>query len=201
MMTQDELLISLGGNVKSLGGAKVGGYAVVFGGHDVVHDRFLPTTDFDLFEGKSVPVLFDHGLDPVIKKRRLGRATLKADAVGLWFESILEQRSEYEQKILELIKAGKLGISSGSAGHMVERKTVGKINEILAWPIAEVSYTHRPAEIRTSVISLKSYLEERHRPLSPHERRAEAAYLHARQTLREGELLVGPPYAKPANKR
>ena len=79
----DELLISLGGNVKSLGGSKVGGYAVIFGGNDLQGDRFLPTTDYDLFEGKTVPTLFDHGLDPVLGKRRLGRATLKADAVGL----------------------------------------------------------------------------------------------------------------------
>lgn len=37
--------------------------------------------------------------------------------------------------------------------------------------------------------------------MTPRERQAFIAYVHARQTIREGELLVGPPYPDLARKR
>jgi phage head maturation protease len=159
----EDALISFGNTVKHLGEGRVGGYLVVFSTEldpDLVGDFFTKETDYDLYEGKSVPMLFDHGLDPTLKRRRLGRATLKQDDVGVWAEGILSQRDEYEKKILELVEAGKLGWSSGSAPHLVEREPVKDAFHITAWPIVEASQTHTPAEPRTSVMSLKSFALE-----------------------------------------
>jgi hypothetical protein len=57
--------------------------------------------------------------------------------------------------IAKLCKQGKMGYSSGAAGHMVERKSVGKASEITRWCIAEASITPTPAEYRNSVKSLE----------------------------------------------
>ena len=155
-----DTLIFQGGEVKSLGGGRVGGYLVRFStpaDPDLVGDFFTSETDFDLYEGKTVPMLFNHGLDPVLKRRRLGRASLKLDDVGVWAEGILSERDEYEKKILELVEAGKLGWSSGSAPHMVEREQKGTAAFVKSWPIVEASQTHTPCEPRTRVESLKSF--------------------------------------------
>jgi phage head maturation protease len=160
----DETLINFGAEVKALGGGKVGGYLVKFStadDPDLVGDFFTPETDFDLYEGKRTLTLYDHGLDKTIKRRKLGYGSAKVDDVGVWFEAQLEARDEYEAKILELVEAGKLGWSSGSAPHLVERKAVKKAFELLSWPIVEASLTPTPCEPRTSVQSLKSYELER----------------------------------------
>jgi hypothetical protein len=50
-----------------------------------------------------------------------------------------------------------MGFSSGAAGHLVERKSMGGAAEITRWPIAEASITPTPAEYRNSVKTLKEY--------------------------------------------
>lgn len=160
----DETLINFGSAVKSLGGGKVGGYLVRFStadDPDLTGDFFTPETDFELYEGKRTVTLYDHGLDQTLKRRKLGYGFAKVDDAGVWFEAQLEARDEYETKILELVDAGKLGWSSGSAPHLVERKAVKDAFEILSWPIVEASLTPTPAEPRTSVLSLKSYALDR----------------------------------------
>ncbi len=37
--------------------------------------------------------------------------------------------------------------------------------------------------------------------MSPRERQAFIAHMHARQTIREGELIIGPPYPTPAKQK
>lgn len=156
----DEILIAYGAELKALGDGKVGGYLVRFSSADepdLTGDFFTRETDFDLTEGrKSVPVLFHHGMDGTLKKRRLGRANLTVDDVGVWMEAQLTLRDEYEKAVYELVSAGKMGLSSGSASHMVERSADGKATHIKAWPIVEASITATPAEPRTAVIPLKS---------------------------------------------
>jgi HK97 family phage major capsid protein len=65
-------------------------------------------------------------------------------------------RDEYERGLMELAAAGKLGWSSGAAGHLVEREQVGKSWHIKSWPIAEASLTPTPAEPRNAAIPVKS---------------------------------------------
>ena len=153
-------LIHFGTECKALDDAgRVGGLLVVFGGADLVGDRFTKETDFDLEPGEKRSIYYSHGFDPVLKRRKLGRAELTVKDEGVWMEGQLNLRDAYERKIFEMIKAGKQGLSSGSAPHLVERKKVGDAHEILTWPIIEASITPTPAEPRTSVLSLKSYHE------------------------------------------
>lgn len=156
----DEFLIAYGAELKALGDGKVGGYLVRFSSADepdLTGDFFTRETDFDLTDGyKSVPVLFHHGMDGTLKKRRLGRADLRVDDVGVWMEAQLTLRDEYEKAVYDLVAAGKMGLSSGSASHLVERRAEGKATNITGWPIVEASITPTPAEPRTAVVTLKS---------------------------------------------
>ena len=154
----DDMLIASGAEVKALGDNRIGGYLVRFSSAsdpDLTGDYFTPETDFDLEGRKSVPVLYHHGLDGTLKKRRLGRAELRIDDAGVWMEAQLSARDEYEQAVYALIEQGRLGLSSGSATHLVEKNSDGKIS---AWPIVEASITPTPAEPRTRVFPLKSLL-------------------------------------------
>lgn len=146
--------------LKALGNNRFGGYLVRFGDAtkpDLTGDYFTKNTDFFVEDGASLPVLFEHGLDPVLKRRKIGKGTIKTDEVGVWFETQLEKRDKYEKAIIELARQNKLGYSSGAAGHMVSRKQVGGASEILEWGLAEGSFVTTPAEPRNSVVALKSY--------------------------------------------
>ena len=212
----EETLINFGGEIKSLGGGRVGGYLVRFStadDPDLAGDYFTKETDFDLYEGKRTATLYDHGLDGQLKRRKLGYGHAKLDEVGVWFEAQLEARDDYERKVLELVEAGKLGWSSGSAPHLVERKAVKDASEILSWPIVEASLTPRPCEPRTSVQSLKSYqLEHQYAELKAGARNATADKkriqdIHDAATALEesvcqgikkslGDSLAGLPFAE-----
>lgn len=164
-----EELIYFGSAVKALGDGRVGGYLVEFTDYeaqkgtppDLVKEFFTKSTDYDIEPGEKRSVYFDHGQDPVMKRRRLGKAELKTDDVGLWAETILDTRDKYLAKIYELAEQGKLGWSSGSAPHLVEKakKSDGFV-EITAWPIAEASLTHRPCNPFSAAIPMKAFVEE-----------------------------------------
>lgn len=164
----DDTLIYFGSAVKALGNGRVGGYLVLFGDAnqpDLVGDFFTKQTDFDLERSTKATVLYDHGLDDSLKRRKLGLVECKVDDVGVWVEGQLALRDEYEQSIYEMAQAGKLGWSSGTASHLVERKQVGNAYQILTWPLGlDASLTPTPAEPRTLAVSLKSYLAERTPP-------------------------------------
>lgn len=160
-----ETLIYFGGEIKALGGGKVGGYLVRFStadDPDLTGDYFTKSTDFDLERSAMATVLYDHGLDETLKRRKLGMVECKVDDAGVWAEGQLALRDDYEREIYKLAEAGKLGWSSGTAPHLVERKQVGNAFEVLAWPLGlDASLTPRPAEPRTLAVSLKSYLAEK----------------------------------------
>lgn len=154
-MDENEIVIYYGDTVKATrtdDGVKVGGYLVRYGGVDLTGEHFEQDTDFDIDLPDRRSAYFHHGLDPVFGKRKLNKAELRNDEFGIWAETILQERDEYEQFIAELALAGKLGWSSGSVGHLVERDG----SKITRWPIAEASLTHTPAEPRNGVIPLKS---------------------------------------------
>jgi len=156
-----ESVVFFGGEVKALGGGKVGGYLVQFGdakNTDLEGDFFTDNTDFDLDELKRTTIYYNHGLDPVLKSRRLGRADMSVKDAGIWLEGQLDLRDEYEQAVYQLVEAGKLGWSSGTAAHLVEReqKSNGAFH-ITHWPLGlDASLTPTPAEPRTAAIPIKS---------------------------------------------
>lgn len=158
---ENESLTYYGGAVKALGGGKIGGHLILFtpNSPDLQGDYFTKDTDFFLENGETRPILYRHGAHPVIKSRKLGRATLTVDDVGVFLEGELNLRDNYEKAIYKLAEMGKLGWSSGSMGHLVTKKPNGKSLEIVSWPIGEASLTPNPVEGRTAAIPLKS-LEE-----------------------------------------
>ena len=138
-------------------GVTLGGYLVTFGGADVDGEYFADDTDFGIDESGTVGVYFHHGLAPKFGKRRVSKAALRKDDFGIFAETVLAERDEYERFIISLAEAGKLGWSSGTAAHLMERETQpdGR-TKITRWPIAEASLTHTPAEPRAAVMPLKS---------------------------------------------
>lgn len=154
-----EHLIAFGSELKALGDGRVGGYLVVFTDEDnpdLTGDFFAKDTDFGLDEPRKVGVYYQHGRDEHLKSRRLGYAELSVTDAGVWMEAQLALRDEYERSIYDLIEAGKMGLSSGAVGHLVEREKTSKAYKITRWEIGEASITPTPAEPKTSVIPLKS---------------------------------------------
>lgn len=159
----DNVVLAFGGHVKALGDGRVGGYLVRFGDADdtdLEGDYFTAQTDFDIDWNDSAKsaTYYNHGLDPVLKRRKLTTGMLKRDDVGVWVEAQLQMRDEYERAIYKLAEQNKLGWSSGTAPHLVERKAVDGANEIVRWPLGlDASLTPTPAEHRNAVVSLKSW--------------------------------------------
>lgn len=155
----EKALVFVGGEVKALGDGRVGGQLVRItprGDYDLTGDRFAPDTDFGPFE--QVPVFYNHAQDAVLGKRVLATARLTRNDAGVWAETQLAMRDEYEREIYKLAEAGKLGWSSGTAAHLVDRKPEGKGYAIKSWPIVEASLTPTPAEFRNSAVTLKSWI-------------------------------------------
>ena len=159
--TMDVLTSTVDG-IKSDRLGYVKGYLVRFGDTktaDLEGDYFTKATDygFPMSEGKRVPlnVYYHHGMDAQVGKKSIGTGYIKMDDTGLWYEAQLDMADEYGSMIAKLCKQGKMGFSSGAAGHLVERKSMGSAAEITRWPIAEASITPTPAEYRNTVKSLK----------------------------------------------
>lgn len=161
-----DALVFYGGAVKALGDGKLGGYLVEFsdpemktGSPDLDRDFFAVDTDYDLEENKSATVYYDHGRDPVLKRRKLAKAKMVPDSVGVWVETQLAMRDDYEKAVYRLAEMGKLGWSSGTAPHLVERKRVGNFMKIVTWPLGDdASLTPMPASHSQTnrVVALKS---------------------------------------------
>lgn len=164
----DHVVGPSGGAVKDLDDkGTFGGYLVRFGGpkeHDLEKDFFTKETDFWLEEGSGESAgLWAHGTDPKIGKKRIdkGWASVKVDDEGVWMETQLQKRNQYEEAIQKLAEKGKLGLSSGTASHLVERERTKEgpkgVTHIKQWPLGlDASFTPTPAEPRTKVQPLKS---------------------------------------------
>jgi hypothetical protein len=100
---EEEQVIYFGEAVKALGDGKLGGYLVRFSSDDEpdLTDEFF-TRETDYGDADKSAVYYNHGLDPVIKKRRLSTATLKMDDFGVWAETQLDMRDKYEKFIYEI---------------------------------------------------------------------------------------------------
>ena len=157
---KDETLVYFGDAVKALGDGKVGGYLVRFGSPDqpdLEGEYFTTSTDFG--GATKTAVYYNHGLDERLKRRVLGQGDIEIDDVGVWIEAQMELRDEYERAIYEMAEQGKLGWSSGTAGHLTERIKAedGEVYQIARWPLGlDASLTPTPAEPRTLAVTLKS---------------------------------------------
>lgn len=160
----DERLAFFGGEIKALGDGKVEGYLIRFttpDDPDLTGEFFTKSTDFGLEAGDRVPIYYHHGMDGHMKNTKLGMGTLKFDDAGVWIEAQLALRDEYEAMLYEKgVQAGKMGWSSGAAGHLVAYEQVGTSRWIKAWPIGEGSITPTPAEPRNAAVPVKSLVDE-----------------------------------------
>lgn len=157
----DETMVVFGDAVKDLGNGKVGGYLVRFSDEktpDIMGDFFTKDTDFG--DHMTAPVLYAHGEDETLKGRVLGKAKLKKDDIGIWAEAQLELRDAYEHLVKWLVDTGKLGWSSGTAAHTIERTPVGKAMRIDRWYLGlDASLTPCPMEPRAVAVPLKAFVE------------------------------------------
>lgn len=182
-------IVSYGGEIKALGDGRIGGYLVRYSNEtdtDLENDFFTAGTDYGRLT--SSPVYYHHGQDKTLGKRVLGEATLKSDDFGIWAEVQLALRDQYEKFLLRQAEKGKLGWSSGTAAHLVEREKKGTAMWIKAWPLGlDASLTLMPAEPRNSVTPLKSLSELQ--PLEDvHEGEPEAGQPVARESSDEAEI-------------
>lgn len=165
-MDVDDMLVFFGGTVKALGDGRVGGHLVRFSAPetpDLSGEYFVPATDFwfDGADTKTLRVLYHHNLDPTIKVREgrgsiIGKAEVGLDDVGVWIRGVLDLRDDYERAIYGMVEAGKMGWSSGSANHLVAKKSVDGAREVLSWPLVEASITPIPCEPSAVAVALKS---------------------------------------------
>ncbi len=159
----DETIIQFGSAIKALGNGRVGGYLVRFTDAetpDTAGEFFTKATDFDVETGDQTRIYYNHGLDPTLKRRKLGSGELRVDDVGVWVEGQLALRDDYERAIYSMAEAGKLGWSSGTLPNLVEREMVGKSVHILTWPLGkDASMTPTPAAglVATNVVPLKTW--------------------------------------------
>lgn len=156
-----DTLIAYGSEIKAAKDGSVGGYLVMFGTPETADfdgDFFTENTDFGFTGEIKTPVYYHHGLDGALKLRRLETdATIGIDKAGVWIKAQLALRDEYEQAINDLlIKRQKAGWSSGTASHLVARKSVGNAKEVTRWHLGlDASITPTPNDWR-QVIPLKS---------------------------------------------
>jgi len=197
-----DLLTSSVDGIKSDRLGYVKGYLVRFGDTktaDLEGDFFTASTDygFPVSKGQRIPlnVYYHHGMDAAVGKKSIGTGYIKMDDVGLWYEAQLDMADEYGSMIAKLCKQGKMGFSSGAAGHLVERKSMGGAAEITRWPIAEASITPTPAEYRNSVKSLKEYYgmepmeEEEEMVMAPMPEQSPEEYAMSVYDDAEGDLI------------
>jgi len=199
-----DLLTSTVDGIKSDRLGYVKGYLVRFGDTktaDLEGDYFTKSTDygFPVSKGQRVPlnVYYHHGMDAAVGKKSIGTGFIKMDDVGLWYEAQLDLADEYGSMIAKLCKQGKMGFSSGAAGHLVERKSMGGAAEITRWPIAEASITPTPAEYRNSVKTLKEYygmepmmdMEEEEMVMAPMPEQSPEEYAMSVFDESEGDLI------------
>jgi len=161
-------MVSFGESVKAVkmddGNVKLTGYLVRYGDAtktDLTGDFFTPNTDYGMIEKSEgwfnhrMPVRY--GGKQFAYTEQLPDVKLTKDEIGIFAEMIIGARNEYEKMLAEMGLAGKLGWSSGTTPHLVDRKQVGNAWEITKWHLGlDASLTPTPAEPHNMVIPLKS---------------------------------------------
>lgn len=154
--------------IKSVGGGRVEGLLVRYTDPhrlDLGRDYFDAGTDLCVKDGDELPLLWHHNLDPE-KRGPIGKGTVKFTDAGLWFQSWLNRRDQYEMLILKMIELGKAGYSSGADTPRVLRQPIaGKANahRIARWPLIEGSVTPVPMDAANTV-SIKAFMAQQRQP-------------------------------------
>lgn len=168
----DDLIVMMGDEVKALGEGRSGGYLVRFSSPDdpdLAGDYFTRETDFGFGDKDTLttPVWFHHRLPlrtksggEIVIREQIGEGTLRIDDIGVFIEAIDYNRTQYEKAISQ--RANKLGWSSGTAPHLVDRvKMDNGAYFVKRWPLGlDASKTPTPAEPRNSVMSIKALSEQ-----------------------------------------
>jgi len=165
----------------------VGGYSIRFddehgkdGVTDLTGQWFTNKTYFGVLDGSMVDVYFHHmypilsddiavNVSKALAEHTFGVAKASREEMGIWVETVLNMRDDYEREVANMVKANKIGWSSGSAGHLVSIEHVNDIDgmdekrkdelksrfwypgRIKRWPVSEHSLTPTPAEPRNMV--------------------------------------------------
>lgn len=156
----EEIAVVDGYAVKSLSEpGMVGGYLVKFGGDgDLSQWRDVFTKQTNFGKHTKTDVWVHHRMLPGLGKQQLtNQAELGMDDEGVFVKHLLDLRKSYEAKLYSMAQAGKLGWSSGTAPHLVDRKALGDgRHEITQWTLGlDASYTPTPAgglEVNTSAL-------------------------------------------------
>lgn len=145
----EEIAVLPGYSVKAVGDGWVGGYLVKFGGEGDLsqwRDTFTKSTNYG--KHTKTDVWVHHRMLPGLGKRQLKhQADIGMDDEGVFIKHLLNLRDSYEAKLYGLAQQGKLGWSSGTAPHLVERKSLddGR-HEVQQWLLGlDASYTPTPA--------------------------------------------------------
>jgi hypothetical protein len=146
----EEIATVSGSSVKALSEpGMVGGYLVKFGGEgDLSQWRDVFTKNTNFGKHTKTDVWVHHRMLPGLGKQQLtNQAELGMDDEGVFVKHLLDLRSSYEAKLYGMAQQGKLGWSSGTAPHLVDRKALGDgRHEILQWMLGlDASYTPTPA--------------------------------------------------------
>lgn len=153
--------------VKAIGDGKVEGQLVRFSGpHDpdksMFRDYFTKSTDFDSEFPARTSIYYHHGLDRRVGKQRIGygEMSLKSDGSGIWIEGSLDMGNPNAVNAYKRVENGEMGWSTGTLMHLVERKSVGRANEVLRWPLGkDASLTPIPADPANLAYAIKGLTE------------------------------------------
>ena len=146
----EEIAVVSGSSIKAVGDdGWVSGYLVKFGGDgDLSQWRDVFTKDTNFGKHTKSDVWIHHRMLPGLGRQQLAnQAELSMDDEGVFVKHLLDLRKSYEAKLYGLVQDGKLGWSSGTAPHLVERKALGDgRHEITQWTLGlDASYTPMPA--------------------------------------------------------
>lgn len=161
-----DVLIALGGACKSLpqrGPGWFSGLGVIYSSEndpDLVGEFFTKNTRCGLQPGNVVNTFYRHGQNPKLGRKQLTVASFSEEREGIRFTGRLDLTDPFQQRIDRLIEKGKMGLSTGSMGHLTSKEQRGKAAELTSWPIGELSITPTPCEPRTMqrLIPLKSLM-------------------------------------------
>ncbi len=149
----EDTMIYFGDAVKALDdNGRVGALGIRFSDgrkKDLAGEYFTAKTYLGPQEGNGAECTFDHGFPVKSGLEEFADHTfapVKANRqkLGIWVETVLDLSDDYEKAVFQMAKKGKLGWSSGSAGHRVKKDA--KTGEIKSWPVAEWALTPRPCE-------------------------------------------------------
>ena len=162
---ESDVRFAEGSAIKSLGGGLYEAMAVALGDAPdcdlEVFDENMGEEEFDLDRQKYLKLMFAHGQDPKIGKRRLAKADFEfLPRVGVKIQWRFEQpRDPVVRDIARLCDEGGMAISTAAV--LTEKRKEARFTRIIRWPIYEASLTSSACAIsgRTRVSAAKSAFE------------------------------------------